>query len=306
VGAVGLDAGVARVATHTRGGMTIAEGTNTTTVLLRPREHLHHLNVAGYDFTCRVRTASQPSPSRPIVLLGGALMDMYDWRLIEARLPADATILTFDLPGSGSASELDDETVAGYELQAAAVLVALDHLGVDQVDLLGYCYGAVVACRLLARHADRVARLVLANVSEVVPQASYELLTHAAELADQDRIEQLCDVLCEHTLGPRNREALSKATRFGFKDVHQLPHAPAALRRARDAHTDAMRDAREITVPLLVICGEHDAFTPAWSGLRLAEGCETASSVLLDTGHTPLLEAPDEFVAHIMSHFTSP
>ncbi|GAA1197925.1 alpha/beta hydrolase [Kitasatospora gansuensis] len=272
----------------------------------RTREQLHHLKVAGYDFTCRVRTVSRASVGRPIVLLGGALMDMYDWRLIEARLPADATIITFDLPGFGGASALGDETVAGYELQAEAVVVALDHLGVNQVNLLGYCYGAVVACRLLAHRADRVARVVLANVSEVVTPESRKLLTHAAELAEQDRIEELCDVLCEHTLGPRDREALSKATRFGFKDVRQLPHAAAALRRARDAHGDAMRQAREITVPLLVICGEHDAFTPAWSGLRLAEGCEGASSVVLDTGHTPLLEAPDVFVGHVMSHFTAP
>ncbi|MFE6886885.1 alpha/beta fold hydrolase [Streptomyces sp. NPDC057694] len=262
--------------------------------------------MAGYDFTCRVRTASLPSVGRPIVLLGGALMDMYDWRLIEARLPADAMIITFDLPGCGSASELDDETVAGYELQARAVLVALDHLGVGQVDLLGYCYGAVVACRLLARSAERIARVVLANVSEVVPPASWELLTHAAELAEQDRIDELCDVLCEHTLGPRDREALSRVTRLGFSDVQRLPHAPAALRRARDSHGEAMRQARDITVPVLVICGAHDGFTPAWSGQRLAEGCATASSVLLDTGHTPLLEAPDVFVGHVMGHFSAP
>ncbi|WP_344447391.1 alpha/beta fold hydrolase, partial [Kitasatospora nipponensis] len=177
--------------------------------------------MAGYDFTCRVRTVSRASVGRPIVLLGGALMDMYDWRLIEARLPADATIITFDLPGFGGASALGDETVAGYELQAEAVVVALDHLGVNQVNLLGYCYGAVVACRLLAHRADRVARVVLPNVSEVVTPESRKLLTHAAELAEQDRIEELCDVLCEHTLGPRDREALSKATRFGFKDVRQ-------------------------------------------------------------------------------------
>lgn len=272
----------------------------------RGREDLHHLRVAGYDFTCRVRTASQAPAGRPIVLLGGALMDMYGWHSTEARLPADAQILTFDLPGFGSASELSDETIDGYELQAAAVAVALDHLELTQVNLLGYCYGAVVACRLLAHRADLIWRVVLANVSEVMPPQTQELLTHAAQLAERDEIEQLCNMFCQHTLGPRNRAALSKVTRHSFKDIHRLPHAAATLRRGRDAHEDAMRQAREITVPLLVICGTHDAFMPAWSGLRLADQCASASSVLLDTGHTPLLEAPDAFVGHVMRHFTAP
>ncbi|MCS7476940.1 alpha/beta fold hydrolase [Umezawaea endophytica] len=270
------------------------------------REQVHRLTVAGYDFACRVRTASRPSPSTPIVLLGGALMDMHDWGQVEARLPADATVLTFDLPGFGSASRLDDVTATGYEIQAEAVLVALDHLGIGRVDLLGYCYGAGLACLLADRHADRVARVALSNVCEELPPETLELLTLAVDLVEQGRIAHLCEVICERTLGPRDRRALAEAITPGVQDALRLPHTAATLRRGLNAHSAVMRNARRITAPLLVVCGQHDVFTPARAGLDLAAGHGTARAVVLDTGHTPLLEDPEAFVAHVMGHFTSP
>ncbi|ARF53196.1 alpha/beta fold hydrolase [Streptomyces gilvosporeus] len=286
--------------------MTIRRNAISTPGSPATRERVHRLRMAGYDFACRVRAASQPSTRRPIALLGGATMDMHDWDLLEAHLPDDVTVITFDPPGFGSASELDDETIAGYEIQAAAVNLALEHLEVRQVDLLGYCYGAGLACLLLEHHVDRVARVVLTNASEKLTQETRKMLAQAVDMAGQGQILEVSLLACDHTLAPHNRETLREALAPAYQEAFRLPHTTVNFRRALNAHDAVMKCGRGSEVPLLLICGEHDTFTPARSGMGLAAGRRGARTVVLDSGHTPMVEASAAFAAQVMNHFTSP
>jgi pimeloyl-ACP methyl ester carboxylesterase len=57
----------------------------------------------------------------------------------------------------------------------------------------------------------------------------------------------------------------------------------------------------EITCQTLCLWGEHDQFSPAADGLRLAETVQDGSFVALpDCGHFPTLEYPEEANAAIL------
>src|SRR5690606_36473145 len=74
--------------------------------------------------------------------------------------------------------------------------------------------------------------------------------------------------------------------------------AVATLQTTADVRNVEVKIPR-IGVPTLVIWGRHDAVCPAAFGQRLAKEVRGAGFRLLDTGHIPMEETPDELSHHI-------
>ena len=80
--------------------------------------------------------------------------------LLEVSAERDA--YAFDTPGFGMSDAIPGaQRIEDY---AAAMVDAMDALGLKQVDLLGYHTGAAIATALASRHPDRVRRIVLVAV----------------------------------------------------------------------------------------------------------------------------------------------
>lgn len=80
--------------------------------------------------------------------------------LVEAS--AERDVYAIDTPGFGMS-----DAIAGEQRSvdyAAAMVDAMDALGLAQVDLLGYHTGAAIATALASRHPERVRRIVLVAV----------------------------------------------------------------------------------------------------------------------------------------------
>jgi pimeloyl-ACP methyl ester carboxylesterase len=95
----------------------------------------------------------------PVLLLNGIGAHVGMWRPLERSL-GDLRLIAFDAPGAG-ASQMPFGPV-GISTLARIAERLLDRLGHDQVDVLGYSYGGIVAQHLARRAPDRVRRLVLA------------------------------------------------------------------------------------------------------------------------------------------------
>ena len=95
-----------------------------------------------------------------------------------------------------------------------------------------------------------------------------------------------------HLPGPRG-----PAAREAFVTMAQQMD-PETLARQSDAlahRTDKWARLREISCPVLCLWGEHDQFSPAADGKRLAGAVRQGSYVELpECGHFPTLEYPDE------------
>ncbi|MFS8198386.1 alpha/beta fold hydrolase [Streptomyces sp. CWNU-52B] len=127
------------------------------------KEELVRLEWRGLRYTCRVVTSDRPPVTEPLLLLGGALQDMYAWPRLERRLSAHMPLVFVDLPGVGTADDLPAEQ--GFDALAEAALCVVDRLGFDRVNLLGASYGAPIAYRAALKRPERVARLVLAGAT---------------------------------------------------------------------------------------------------------------------------------------------
>ncbi|KAA0940161.1 alpha/beta fold hydrolase [Streptomyces apricus] len=129
----------------------------------RTREELVPLRWRGLRYACRVITSDRPPVTEPLLLLGGALQDMYAWPRLERRLSDHMPLVFVDLPGVGTADDLPAEQ--GFDALAEAALAVADRLGFDRVNLLGASYGAPIAYRAALSRPAAVARLVLAGAT---------------------------------------------------------------------------------------------------------------------------------------------
>jgi pimeloyl-ACP methyl ester carboxylesterase len=95
---------------------------------------------------------------RPVLLLNGLGASIALWDALHEDL-SGLEVISFDAPGTGRSST----PAWPYRMKSLADMVAglLDALGYDQVDVVGYSFGGVLAQQFAYDHPQRVRRLVL-------------------------------------------------------------------------------------------------------------------------------------------------
>lgn len=113
----------------------------------------------------------------PLVLLHGLGSSSQDWERQRDALGAHFELILPDARGFGRSDKPRD----GYSIpgMAADIVGLLDHLGLDQVDLLGFSMGGAMAFQMAVTAPARIRRLVILNSA---PSFILEDWRHRAEL----------------------------------------------------------------------------------------------------------------------------
>jgi pimeloyl-ACP methyl ester carboxylesterase len=159
--------------------------------------------------------------------------------------------------------------------------------------VLGTSMGGRVALEVALAAPDRVEALCIigAGAGPVADQPAG--LKRSARIRAGEKsavITEMANII-SHLPGPRG-----PSTRQAFIDMG-LSCEDALLARQSDAlahRIDLWDRLEDIECPTLCLWGEHDQFSPAKEGLRIAEAVHYGSYVELpDCGHFPTLEYPD-------------
>jgi len=100
---------------------------------------------------------------RSTLLLHGAYGTTGLWGELLPELAAGRQIIAVDPQGHGRTADIDRPI--RYEAMADDCAALLDHLGIEQADVVGYSMGASTGLRLAIQHPARVRRQVLASAS---------------------------------------------------------------------------------------------------------------------------------------------
>src|SRR4051795_7251 len=90
----------------------------------------------------------------PLVLLHGGIHAGEMFGAILPALSAGRRVITVDLQGHGHTADVDRPLSA--ELIAGDIAGLIEHLGLEQADVMGYSLGGKVALRTAIQHPERV------------------------------------------------------------------------------------------------------------------------------------------------------
>jgi pimeloyl-ACP methyl ester carboxylesterase len=107
---------------------------------------------------------------RPLILLHGGLGSGEMYGPILPTLGEHHQVIAVDLQGHGRTADIDRPI--DVRLMADDIAALIDHLGLDQPDLVGYSLGGGVALQTAARHPGQARKLVAASAN-IRPDAIY-------------------------------------------------------------------------------------------------------------------------------------
>ena len=231
----------------------------------------------------------------PIIFLHGVGSDKSVWRPQLEHFGRTRRALAFDYPGYGESEFAEGATRDDF---AAAILAAMDALGIDNAHVCGLSLGGVIAIAMHAHAPDRCASLIIADSFAVHPdgQGIYDRSVAASQsMTMRELAEARTDVL----LG-------SEATKGLRTDVVNVMSAidPSAFRLGAAAVWLADQRERAVAIdsPTLILVGDEDQITPVSLSEELRDlipGSEL--QVVAKAGHLANAEQPQAFNSAIES-----
>jgi pimeloyl-ACP methyl ester carboxylesterase len=238
---------------------------------------------------------------RPIVLLHGVGGTAWIWHRVAPALVEVGSPVAVDLRGFGLSQRSADHAYRTDE-HAADVAALLESLGLEELDLVGFSWGALVALALSAR-VEHVRRLALVDMAPSSPLGEtdvnplpYIAATHAEAVEGERRI------------APRAGEDMLEQT----VALLTVPASDGTLVRALDPFflerwpfrvDDRWDELRSFAGPLLVVRGEQSPVLGEAEARRMcAEAHDGRLVTLADCGHLVPVERPVE-LATALSEF---
>jgi pimeloyl-ACP methyl ester carboxylesterase len=230
----------------------------------------------------------------PLLLVHGFPLDHTMWRSQIEALSAGHRVIAPDLRGFGSSSPSGD--VLSMESHADDLAKLLDALGVDRpIVLCGLSMGGYIAWQFAARHGERLAKLIQCDTRSAAD--TEEAATGRRALAERV-LKEGAGIVADAMLPKLFAEQTARTNPTVVDGTRRVilataPATIAAALRGMAQRPDMTPKLAEIRVPALLICGQHDAITPAEEMRRVAAAIPAADFVEIQAaGHMAPLEDP--------------
>jgi pimeloyl-ACP methyl ester carboxylesterase len=155
--------------------------------------------------------------------------------------------VALDCRGHGESAKPLDPSAYSRETMTGDILALMDHLGIEQADLMGYSMGARIALATALRSPERFGHLVLGGVGERLfePPRAHDAMAEAMEAENPDSIV----------------DPLLRSFRQFADESHENRLALAALSHASLRFLDAeggRAACGNLRLPVLVVAGMRD------------------------------------------------
>jgi 3-oxoadipate enol-lactonase len=241
--------------------------------------------------------AAQSGKGPPLFLFHSLLSDRASFDAIVPKLSQSFRVIVPQLPGFGNSQAVSGGLADVADRMAEAVR---DAAGGDDAIVLGNGYGGFVALQMVIRHSDLAARLVLADCGAAFSEPGREAFRNMAAASKAKGLAAITDVAMHRLFAPEFQEEhpdLMRDRREAFlrTDPEVFRAACAVL-----ADLDLRPELGKVTVPVLVLVGEHDEATPPPMLRELAAGLPNARlKVIPGCAHVPQLQSPEIFLEAI-------
>lgn len=174
-------------------------------------------------------------PGTPLIVLHGLFGSTGNWRTLCKRYAARRDVYALDLRNHGRSPHHPRMT---FEDMADDVLAFMDRQQLAGCHLLGHSMGGKVAMQLALEQAERVERLIVADIAPKAYPPRHDDVFAAIELIDKTRIthRNQADKLIEHVLP-------GQATRlFLLTNLARISHPPSTTTKGGEKSRPARDD----------------------------------------------------------------
>jgi proline iminopeptidase len=271
---------------------------------------------ASYDGTQLAYSEVGNGP--PLVCLPGGPGRSTGYLEDLGGLAGERTLVLLDPRAVGRSEVPADPSTLRFDRLAGDIEALREHLGRDQLDLLGHSAGTIVAQAWAAAHPDRVGHLVLVTPSDVLQGGGRsDVAAIRAARAGEPWYRDAADAADAWEDAPLSQRAtLERATRpffYGRWDARTQEHAASADRQSskrallgfsaggEDVDGAALLSSlQELSAPVLAVGGEQDGLTGVAAVHAVAACFPRGSAVVVPgAGHFPWVDEPDAFVAAV-------
>lgn len=243
-----------------------------------------------------------PADGLPVVFIHGFPFSHRLWDPQLKALPDSYRGVAYDVRGHGKSDVGDGQY--SVELFVDDLLGLLDHLAIDQAVVCGLSMGGYIALRALERHPDRFQGLILCD-------------TRSTPDTDQVKVERTTTIRAVKTGGLQPfAEGFVKAVfaPASFTVIPAVVHKIRDIIAATDplaisgtllalaARTDTTPALSRITVPTLILVGQHDTLTPPADAEAMHSQLPKAElHIIPGAGHVSNLENRTAFNEHLLA-----
>jgi pimeloyl-ACP methyl ester carboxylesterase len=233
----------------------------------------------------------------PLLMINGIGANVEMWGPAERILAEGSRTIAFDCPGTGR-SQTPLFPMPMREI-ARTVVAMLDELGHEQVDVMGFSFGGVLAQQLAHDAADRVRRLALVSTawgwgSTLGPPSAITAVTSPLRYYSRSWYQ-----LTNKLLGETDGEAADVCAR--------LAHPPTPLGYAYQlwaaASWSSLLWLHRVEVPTLVLSGGNDRLVPPANAVQLASLLPTSRLHLFPEAAHLLMFYGDRAAPRLLADF---
>jgi poly(3-hydroxyalkanoate) depolymerase len=242
----------------------------------------------------------------PLLLINGLGANLEMWQPLVRELAADRELIAFDLPGTGRSAR--PRWPLRMPQLARLVTELLDELGYEQLDVLGYSLGGIVAQELAHRAPGRIERLVLCATTPGLPSVPPDPIVTALMLTPARYWNrELAELILPIIAGGRTARDPA-VLRAGLEK--RLVQPPSALGYLYQLYAlsgwSSHAWLRTVRHSALVLHGDRDPVVPLANGRYLAETLPHGRlEVVRGAGHLFLLDDPRSAAPALMSFLAS-
>jgi len=245
------------------------------------------MKVAWGGQSIEVREAGQ-GPA--VLLLHGFPLDGGMWSGVARRLSERFRVVKPDLPGRPDNPAAGTGNIEEYADYADAILRALD----ASAGLAGFSMGGYAALALMKRRPARVRALALVDTRAVADDepARAKREEMIATLLERG-VEPIAESMLPKLLAPGSLARRDLTERVRRIMLRQSAAALESDLKAMRDRPDSTAFLSEISVPTLVVVGEHDAISPPAEAETMAKAIPGARLVTVPAaGHLTPMESP--------------
>lgn len=245
------------------------------------------LNINNINLHYRVQGKGEP-----LLFLHGLGSCCDDWQEQVDHFSKRYQVITVDSRGHGRSDKPDSDY--SIPLFASDIRGLLAHLKVDQIGLIGFSMGGMIAFQLAVDIPSRIKSLIIINSAPAVPYSSLiEKLTMWQRLLT-------IKVLGMKTLGRMIAKQLfpqpqQKHLYRRFSQRMQKNSKPAYVRALKSfIGWDVRADLNALTMPVLIVAADHD-YTPVAAKQAYQKLIATSRLVIItDSRHATPVDQPEQ------------